>query len=236
MNLLRSGERGHTALASQGARLQFVAHLPHLFGSRAHKYNPLLRARLRQIRRLGEESVAGMDCIRSRTQGGCNDNAEIQIALCSTGRPNTDGGVCKPSGQAVSVSIRNGQHGFNSECLACPDNADGNLATIGDQYAGDRHLGERFAPARPEPDSLFAKRTLNRTCSYSTNCASCTQISVITPLTPARTAVNTFMTSISATVVSAVISSPTATNGAAPGSGLAKNRPIIGATIVTVPS
>jgi hypothetical protein len=51
--------------------------------------------------------------------------------------------------------------------------------------------------------------------------ASCTQISVTTPLTPAGTVLNTFITSISATMVSSRAIAPSATKGAVPGSGCA---------------
>src|SRR5690606_15853628 len=130
-----------------------------------------------------QEAVAGVHGIAAGAQRRGHDEARVQVAFPCAGRADAEAAIGHARRQAVAVGVRDGEHGSDLQRLAGADHAYGDLAAIGDQY--------------PRDGQFESPRTRKSACPNSTNSASCTQISVTTPLTPAGTAVNTFITSIS---------------------------------------
>src|SRR5207245_1516065 len=122
-------------------------------------------------------------------------------------------------GKALAVRFRDRGDGFDPQGLTSSDNADCDFTPVGDKNPGDTHG--------------FTRKSV---CPYSTNWPFWVTTSTMVPLTPARTLLKTFITSISPTVVSSVTAAPTLTNGGAPGSGATSKVPNSGAVMGSRPS
>ena len=167
--LLGPGEDRQAVLAGERPGLKFVAHLTDLIGSGPYKRNALRRARFRQFRRLGQKSIARMDCVRSGRQGSCDNGFDVQVAFGGAGRAYADGAAGNPCRQTVPIGIRDSEDGLDSQRLAGADNADGDFTAVGDQNAGDCQLRPPlpapFALPRSGSETVAASRTRKRKSS-----------------------------------------------------------------------
>jgi hypothetical protein len=139
VHLFRPGQRRHAEVAGQGARLQLVAHAADLVGPRSDEDDPMRRAQLGKLRRLGQEAIAGMQGVRPGAQGGGDHQARIEIASGGRRRPDADGAIGHPGRQAVAVGFGDRQHRLDPESPGGADDADGDFPSVGDQHARDAH-------------------------------------------------------------------------------------------------
>src|SRR5262249_45945050 len=207
----RAGHRGHPVLGHRLARLELVAHQSNAVGTGADEGQAVFGARLGQGRRLGQEAVAGVDRVGAAAERRGDQRRNFQVAVGGARRPNANGAVGEPRGEAVAVRLGHGNHGLQPEGAAGADDANRDLAAVRDEHAGHAHAG-RASPAA-------SGRMRISGCPYSTNWASWARISTTTPRTPETILVKTFIASTSPSVASASTVAPTSVNGGAPGSG-----------------
>ena len=106
-------------------------------GRRADECQPRAGARRRQRGVLGEEAVAGVDRVGAARAGGVDDAPDGQVALGRRRRPDVHGGVGRGDMAGVAVGVREDRRGADAERPAGPRDADGDLAAVGDQDAGE---------------------------------------------------------------------------------------------------
>ena len=88
---------------------------------------------LREVGVLGEEAVAGVDRVRTGLAGGVQDLVDDEVALGRRRAAEGEGLVGEAHVQGVPVGVRVHRHGLEPGVLAGPDDADGDLAAVGDQ-------------------------------------------------------------------------------------------------------
>ena len=121
------------------SRLLLVSQPGNDVRSGADKGDVALLAQLRKPAVLREKTKSRMDGIGAGNDGGADDPVHAQIALCGGRRANADGLVRKLCVEGLPVCLRVDGHGLNPHLPAGPDNADRDLAPVGDQYFFD-HL------------------------------------------------------------------------------------------------
>src|SRR5690606_29677500 len=101
---------------------------------RTDENDPFVQARLREIRPLAEEAVAGMDRVRSGSSRHVEDALDVEIALAWSRWPNAVHLVGVAHVQRLAVCIGVHRHGANTAQLAAgADHAHRDLAPVGDQ-------------------------------------------------------------------------------------------------------
>ena len=116
--------------------------------ARARSFNPIRRitsgggpdeldagdlAHFGEIGVLAQEAVAGVDGVHVGDLGGADDRRDVQIAQRALGRTDADGLVGEAHVQAVAVGLRVDGDGPDAQVLAGADDAEGDLAAVGDQ-------------------------------------------------------------------------------------------------------
>ena len=129
-------------------RRQFVAELSECGGRRTDECDTGRGAGLRERRLLRQESVSRMQCLGARRAGGGDDGVEVEVAL--TGRGATDG-HCPVGGadmRRIDVGRRVDGYRFDPQFTTRADDAERDLAAIGNQQR----------PERPAGLAVFAQR------------------------------------------------------------------------------
>ena len=104
-----------------------------------------------------KKAVAGMDGVDVGDLGGADDRGNVEIAARAFGRADADGFVGEAHVQAVAVGFRIDGDGLDAQILAGADDANGDLAAIGDQDFLE-HIsagGWRTGPLRTPPAGRF---------------------------------------------------------------------------------
>ena len=94
---------------------------------------------------LGEEAVAGVHGVAPRRQRCADNLIDVEVGVGGRRSGEGDRTVGELHRHRVGVGVAVHHDGLDSESVARPDHADGDLAAIGDEYAGD-HLSP---PSRP---------------------------------------------------------------------------------------
>src|SRR3712207_3451569 len=200
-----SSRRRHTRYWRDGVQ---TCALPIYRRRRADEGQPLRGADLGEVRVLGQEAVAGVDRVGAGPQGRLHDVGHVQVAAPRRGRPDVHGLVRQVDDGGVPVGGRVDGDDLDAELAAGTGHPHGDLAAVGDEHAADHR-------ARPVGRSRMS------TWSYSTDSASPTRTSATTPASSARIGFISFIASTIPTVCPGSTSSPTRTNGSAPGDGAA---------------
>ena len=202
-DLIGAGDDGHARLAREGTGCELVAEPLDGLSPRSHERDPLSLAQPRESRGLGEESVTRMKAVASGRLRGMDHEVGVEIAVARRRRAEHDCAVRELRSQAVAVGVGDSHHGLEPERLAGADDAHGDLAPIGHEDARERHHAGSAVSA--------SGLTRNSGAPNSTISPSSTQALAIRPLTPARTGVNSFITSIRHTSVASAMVWPTST-------------------------
>ena len=157
----RAGHDRHAGALGRLPRGDLVADRFHDAGRRADEAQACLRARTRQRGHLGEEAVAGMHGVGVRRHGGLDDRIGPQVALAGRRRADRHGLVGEAHVQRAGVDVGVDRDRLEPEVAAGPDDADRDLAAVGDQDAPDRRFAHADAAtvAISRPVSLTARRT-----------------------------------------------------------------------------
>ena len=78
-----------------------------------------------------------MDGIGVRDLGGRDDRRNVQIGELALGRSDTDSLIGKAYVQRSTVCLGIDGNGLDAELFRCANDAQGDLATVGDQEFGD---------------------------------------------------------------------------------------------------
>src|SRR5690606_17483507 len=158
---------------------------------------------LHEGRVLGKEAVAGMDRFRAGDLAGGDQVRHRQIRTVRRWRPDADALVGHPDMHRVGVGGRMHRDGGNPHLLAGAMDAEGDLATVGNQDLREH-----------------ARQTMiMRGAPNSTGAASSTRMRFTVPACGAGIWFIVFMASMMRSVCPSVTVSPTFTKGGAPGSG-----------------
>jgi hypothetical protein len=88
---------------------------------------------LRELRVLGEESVAGMDRVRTRDLGGGDQARDLEIRFARRRRPDADVVVREANVERLAIGVRVHGHRLNIELATGANDPKRDLAAIGDQ-------------------------------------------------------------------------------------------------------
>ena len=106
-------------------------------GCRADEDQAGVAAGTGERRSFGQESVAGMDRVATGPLRRPDQQVRAEVAVGRLRRTEDDDLVGHPRGQAVDVRVGNPDHGLDAEVTAGPDDADRDLAAIGDEHSPD---------------------------------------------------------------------------------------------------
>ncbi len=115
------------------ARAGLVPKEPDHVGRRPDELDVAGLADLRQIRALGEEPVPGMDRVGAGDLCRADDGRHAQIAVRAAGRADADVLVREAHVQRVLVRLGPDRHRLDTQFPAGADDAQGDLAAVGDQ-------------------------------------------------------------------------------------------------------
>ena len=96
-------------------------------------------ARPREPRVLRQEAVARMDRVRPRRDRGRDDPFHVEVTLRRALGPDPDRLAGQPGRHRIRVGVRDRQHGLDAQALAGAQDADGDLAAVGDQHPPQDH-------------------------------------------------------------------------------------------------
>ena len=130
------GDR-HPGLDRLLARHVFVAHQADGLGGRADEFDFATGADLGEVGVFGEKSVAGMNGVRIGDFGRADDAVNLEIALRTRGRADANGLVGKLDMEGLDVGLRVNGDAADAEFLAGPDDAQGDLAAVGNEETSD---------------------------------------------------------------------------------------------------
>jgi hypothetical protein len=131
---------GEARLLHRAARLDLVAHHADDVGARADELDVARLADFSELRRLGEEAVAGVDGVHVRDLGGGDDRGDVEVALLRSRAADADGLVREADVQRVAVGRRMHGDRLDAHLLARPDDAARDLAAVRDQdFAESSH-------------------------------------------------------------------------------------------------
>ena len=123
----------HAGLGGDRLGVGLAAHAPHGGGRRPDELDAGLAHGFGEIGVLGEEAVARMDAVGAGRLGGGDDLVDAQVAVGC--RPGTD--LHRLVGHAgerrAAVGLGDDGHRLHPEPAGGADDADGDLAAIGDQ-------------------------------------------------------------------------------------------------------
>ena len=105
-----------------------------MFGRGADEFDADGFADFGEVGVLGEESIAGMDGIRTGDLGRAQDVGNISVAESGVGRPDADLLVGCAYMRARRIGLRKDRHGLNAEFLTGPNHPERNLTAIGYQH------------------------------------------------------------------------------------------------------
>ncbi len=151
-----AGDDGDVRFARDVLGVAFVAHGADRFGRGADPDEAGVDHALREVRVFGEEAVAGVDGFGVRLLGGGEDRIDVQVGVARGRWADADGGVGFFDLERAFVGV-----GVDGDCaqaqrLRFADDADRDLAAVGDEDGGERAVRvhgfdavwERGRPAR----------------------------------------------------------------------------------------
>ena len=144
------------------ARDGFVAHQADRLRRRSDERQPALAGDLGEVGVLGEEAVAGMDGVGAGDLGGGDDRGDVEVTLARRGRTDADVIIGVADMQRVAVGLGMDGHGLQAHLLARQDDAQRDLAAVGDEDFRDCRHRSRY-------DSFTAKSF----SPYSIGCPFC---------------------------------------------------------------
>ena len=160
-----SRHSGDTLLHCQVARPKLRAHRNDDINARPYEHQTSIGASLRKHRVLRQETIARVDCIRSRLQRDSNQLLRHQIAVPGIGRPNGHGLITCTYMQCIPVRVGIHSNRTHAPLAAGCRNTTGYLAAVGDQYLvyHARHEGtvlfrKDLMPSRPHSVSHASAR------------------------------------------------------------------------------
>ena len=168
-----------------------------------HERDLLPFAERREDRGFGEEAVARMQRVAPGRLRRVHHQIGVEIAVACRRRAEHDRAVRERRRQTLAVRVGDADDALEPERAAGADDAHGDLAPVGDE---DPREGHHAVSAASDSGS-----TRNSGAPNSTISPSSTQALAMRPLTPARTGVNSFITSIRQTSVASVTCWPTST-------------------------
>src|SRR5262249_31586003 len=113
--------------------LDLVAHDADMLGTRADESNVVGGENLRETGILGEEAVAGMDCIGAGNLAGGEDLRDIEVGFARRRRADANALVGEPDMHGIGVGSRVDRDRRDAELLAGAEHAKGDFAAIGDE-------------------------------------------------------------------------------------------------------
>ncbi len=155
--LRRSRHDRHAAAVGDQARGRLVAHVLDRLGGRTDEREPAVVHGLRELRALREEAVAGMDQRRPSLVRGLEDGLDREVGLGGEGGPDPERLVGHLHVQGVAVRVGVDRDGGEPEVPAGPDDADRDLAPVGDQDLLFRRHGSTY-------DGRDARRRIKPCC------------------------------------------------------------------------
>ena len=96
---------------------------------------------------LGEKAIAWVDGLGARAAGRVDDGARRQVALLAAGGPMRSARSADADVQGAPIGVRVHRDRLDTQLAARADDADGNLAAIGDQDAAEHEAGKHRDPA-----------------------------------------------------------------------------------------
>ena len=130
------GGAGHDRCAAAQRGLparHLVAHLLDRFGRRSDERDAHLGDRPGEVGVLGEEAVAGVHAVGTAAPDRVEDRLGVEVALGGRAATQRERLVGQPDVKRVPVELGVHRHGGDAELAAGADDADGDLATVGDQ-------------------------------------------------------------------------------------------------------
>ena len=134
----RSGHDRHACRLHAAPRLGLVPHGADGGGRRSHECEPRFRDGLGERRPLGQEAVSRMDRLAAAVARGGDQLRRIEVGLGRGRGPERHGGVGGADVRRETVHLRVHRDRFHPFFVACPDDAQGDLAAVGDEHARDR--------------------------------------------------------------------------------------------------
>ena len=155
--LRRAWHHGRTGRDRKRTRGRLGAHRRDRLGRRADPDQSRLAHRAREPLALGEKAVPRMDRVRTDRLCHRDDVVALQVALARRRRSDPHGFVGLAHVGRVRVGVGIDRDRLDPEFLACPDHAQRDLSTIGDQDFADR----------PSDWSRRAQRLASAFCGHS---------------------------------------------------------------------
>ncbi len=131
----------HAAAVRDATRSRLVAHDLDGLGGRTDEREAGVGGRLGEVRALGEEPVSRMDERRPRLARGVEDGADRQVRVRRERRSDPERLVRHLHVQGVAIRVGVDGDGGETEISAGPDDADRDLASVGDQDLRFRRHG-----------------------------------------------------------------------------------------------
>jgi hypothetical protein len=199
-----AGQHGHAGFLHRAPRARLVAHQTDDVRVGADELDVARLTDLREVGALGQEPVAGVNRVGARDLGGADDRGHVEIAVGAARGADADVFVGKPHVQRVLVGLRVDGDRLDAELPARRDDAQGDLAAVGDQdfleHQAFRMANRRSLNWTGWPFSTYAFSMI------PSNSLSISFISFIASMMQSTWPLRTV--------------SPTSTNGFAPGSGV----------------
>ena len=144
----RAGDDRDARRAHPLARRDLRAHRLDRVGRRADPGEPGVVDRPREVGVLGEEAVAGMDRLCARALRDLDDAVAAQVALGRRPRPEQVGLVRDGDVQLVAIGLGVDGDGRDPELAERAEDADRDLAAIGDEHLRERLHASAYSPGR----------------------------------------------------------------------------------------
>ncbi len=198
---IRSGDQRHAQRHHGGLGGDLVAHHADMFRRRPDEGDAVGFHRFREIGIFRQEAIARMDGVRPGNGGRREDGRDIEVRVAAGRRADTYGFIRQADIHGIGVS--RGMHGNrpDTQFATGPQDAQGDLATIGNE-----DLGKHY--------SMMTSASPN-----STGSPDCTRILLRVPARGALIWLKVFIASISSSVCPALTCWPSVTNGGEDGSG-----------------
>ena len=132
-----AGRDRHAGLDRLLARHVFVAHQADGLGGRTNEFDFATGTDLGEVGVFGEKAVARMNGVRIGNLGRADDAVDLEIALRTRGRADANGLVSKLDMEGLDVGLRVNGDAADAEFLAGADDAQGDLAAVGNEETLD---------------------------------------------------------------------------------------------------
>ena len=148
-----AGNARHAGCERRLARRHLVAHQADRLRARTDEDEAGIGHRFGKAGILGQEAVAGVHRIGAAALGGIEDGGDVEIGLGGLGRADQHGFVRQLHRQRVRIGGAVDLDGVDAELARGADDADRDLAAIGDEQTLDQGARPRPRPGagRPSP-------------------------------------------------------------------------------------